>query len=126
MPAYKIIIYLCGLHALSFAVFHAMFWKMFRWKEELPKLSRVNRAIFQILNTRIIYVFLFIGLTCFIFPDELHNNDLGKAFLIAGSLFWLGRLIEQFIFLNINRRSVHILSFIFALGIVLFAIPLFI
>ena len=126
MPAYKIVIYLCGLYALGFALFHTMFWKMFRWKDELSKLSQVNRAIMQILNLRVIYVFLFIAVTCFIFPDDLHENNMGKAFLIAASLFWMGRLIEQFIFLNINHRSIHLLSFIFAIGIILFAIPLFI
>jgi hypothetical protein len=126
MTTQKFIILFCGVFALGFAVFHAFFWKLFNWKEDLKKINVVNRAILQIANLRLIHVFLFVAFVCFVFPEELYTTNMGKAFLVAGSLFWLGRLIEQFIFLNIKNRMVNFLSFLFAIGTILFALPLFV
>src|SRR5688572_19860272 len=94
------IIYLCGLHSMLFAVFHAAFWKLFRWPSALVGLSKENRAITQILNIRLIYVFLFTAFLCFFFTKDLYSTALGRAFLAGMSIFWLGRTVEQFIFLR--------------------------
>lgn len=120
-----LIVIFCGVHSLCLAVFHVLFWKLFRWKEQLGKLSLPNRAIMQILNIRLIYIFLFIAAICFAFTEELHTTHLGRAVLIGMSLFWLGRTIEQFIFLRINNPYVHTLTVLFILGFVLFLLPVF-
>jgi hypothetical protein len=39
-------------------------------------------------------------------------------------LFWVGRLVEQFVFLHINTPLVHVPTVLFALGALLFAAPL--
>ena len=114
---------LCAAHSLGFAAFHLGFWKLFDWREQLPRLSVANRAILPILNLRLIYVFAGIGTLCLLFPDELANTALGRALLLGMSGFWLGRLIEQFVFLPYHRASVHALSALFALGTGLFAWP---
>lgn len=119
----KTVIFICGLYSIAFAIFHVFFWKLFHWKKELSKLSFANKAIVQILNTRLIYFFLFIAFICFVYPDELLSSNLGKAFLAGISLFWLGRTIEQFVFLKVNNRYVHVLTIIFIAGTVLFALP---
>jgi len=126
MEIAEILVYLCGVYSIGFAVFHMYFWKLFRWKKDLEGLSQANRAIVQISNLRLIYFFLFVGVLCFVFPNELIETRLGNFFLAGMSLFWLGRTIEQFIFLKINHKMVHILSLIFILGIVLYALPIFI
>ncbi len=77
----------------------------------------------QIFNLRLIYLFFAVGALCLAFPLELRNTTLGKAFLVGMSFFWIGRLIEQFIFLRYNRLLIHILSLLFAVGAVLFAVP---
>ncbi len=118
------IIYLCGLHSLGFAIFHMFFWKLFKWNTDLQKISKSNRAIIQIANLRLIYIFLFTAFMCFFFTQDLYSSNIGKAFLIGGSLFWLGRTIEQFIFLKINYSLVHVLTILFVLGIILFLMPL--
>ena len=120
----KTIIFLCGLYSIAFAIFHILFWRIFNWKKELEKLSFANRAIVQILNTRIIYFFLFVAFLCFVYPEELITTSLGKTFLIAISLFWLGRTIEQFVFLPVNNKHVHVLTIVFIIGTILFALPL--
>jgi hypothetical protein len=120
----KTIVFLCGLYSVAFAIFHTLFWRLFAWKKELTKLSFANKAIVQILNTRLIYFFLFVAFICFVYPDELLTTNLGKVFLAGISLFWLGRTIEQFVFLKVKNPLIHILTAIFIVGTILFAIPL--
>ena len=117
-------IFLCGIYSLGFAVFHTRFWKIFDWKNELPKLKDFNRGILQIANICLIYFFLFVSAICFIYPGELLKTGLGHFFLAGMSIFWLGRTIEQFIFLRIDHPMVHFLTYIFLVGAILFAIPL--
>lgn len=122
----KILILLGGAHALGFAVFHLYFWKIFAWKTELPKLHFSNQAILQILNIRLIYVFLLMAMLCFFFTRTLYETSLGRFLLLGFALFWLGRTLEQFVFLRINHYSVHILTALFILGFFFFLLPFFI
>ena len=87
------IIYLCGFHSVLFAIFHMGFWKIFNWPSALKAIGKENRAIVQILNLRLIYLFLFTGFLCFVFTKDLYNTPLGKAFLIGMSVFWIGRTV---------------------------------
>ena len=119
-----LLVQLCGLHSFAFALFHLAFWKLFHWKRELQKVGLPTRAITQILNLRLIYLFAGIGVLCFAFTQELHTTALGRALLGFMSLFWVGRTIEQFVFLRINTPLVHVLSGLFVLGALLCALPL--
>lgn len=119
------IIYIIGFHATGFAIFHAFFWKLFRWKTGLNQVSKPNKAILQIANIQLIYTFTAIAILCFVFSSQLFTTDLGRFILLSISVFWLVRLIQQFIFLRINHWMVHALSVLFALGAVLAALPLF-
>ena len=118
------IILLCGLYNIGFAIFHIGFWKIFHWDSELKKLSFANKGIMQILNVQMIYYWLFVAIACFAFPTELLTTKFGNFFLIGNSIFWLLRTIQQFIFLRANHIAIHILTFIFMIGALLFALPL--
>jgi len=118
-----IIIYVCGFYSVGLGIFHMFFWRLFDWKNELKKISFANRAIIQIANPRLIYFFIFVAFVCFIYTNELLKTRLGNVFLIGISIFWLGRTIEQFIFLRVKNRMINILTFIFAIGTILFALP---
>jgi len=124
METSKILIYACGICSVAFAVFHMLFWKLFRWKEDLQKISLANKAIIQIANLRLNYIFLITGLACFLFPVDLRHTKPGNFFLIAMSLFWMGRTIEQFIFLRIRHLKIFILTILFIAASVLFLLPL--
>ncbi|MEL1263578.1 hypothetical protein [Pseudoxanthomonas putridarboris] len=124
MDTPELLVRLGGAHSLGFALFHLAFWKLFDWKRDLARNSAANRAIMQILNLRLIYVFLGIGAACFVFTDELLRTPLGNAILAFMALFWVGRTIEQFVFLRVHHPLVHALTALFVLGALLFAIPL--
>lgn len=129
------VVLLAGLHSLAFAVFHAGFWRMLRWPSSLESAGASNRAVIQILNLRLLYVFLGIAALCFFFPNELVGTALGRALLLGMSGFWIGRTIEQFVFFrkaifrsprNTDRSFINALTVLFAIGAVLFALPVFI
>ena len=120
----KNIIFLCGLYNIGFALFHIGFWRIFNWKKDLQKLNFANKAIMQIFNVQGIYYFFSVAFICFYYPNELQKTSLGRVFLITNALFWVVRAINQVIFLPMNNRVVNLLTIIFILGIVLFAMPL--
>ena len=118
-----IMIFICGVHSLFFAIFHIAFWKFFKWKTELKEINLANRAIMQILNLCLIYFFLFVAFISFFFTKELYASNLGKVFLCGISLFWLLRAIEQFIFLSVNKLFIHVLTVLFVAGFIIFLLP---
>lgn len=117
------IILICGFYNIAFALFHFGFWKMFHWNSELKKLSFANKGIMQILNIQISYYFILTAIICFVFPTELLTTKLGNWFLLGNSIFWLIRTIQQFIFLRANNYKIHVLTFIFLMGTILFLLP---
>lgn len=119
-----IFIKICAFYNLAFFVFHLFFWKLLDWKNELAKLKPINGGVMQILNLRLIYVFLLMSMTCFFFPDELASTQLGKFLLLGFFLFWFGRLIEQFIFLRMKSKVLTILTAAFIAGVILHLLPL--
>jgi hypothetical protein len=114
-----------GIYSLAFAVFHMLFWRVFRWKADLQRLIPVNRAIMQVLNLRLIYVFLVMGLATVLFPVALLSTELGMFILGAVSLFWFMRAIEQIIFFGLHSVASIALFWVFLIGSGLFATLVF-
>lgn len=52
---------LSGGIAFAFAIFHCLFWALFDWAGELPRLSAVNAAIMEMFNLTTIFLMLFQG-----------------------------------------------------------------
>jgi hypothetical protein len=115
---------LCGVYNLAFAIFHILFWKIFKWNEDLKGNSIGNRAIIEILNIRLIYIFLLMSVIYFFYPDQLLETKIGFVLLIGFSGFWIGRTVEQFIFLRIKSKMVTVLTIVFFAGIVLHLLPI--
>lgn len=109
----------CGIFNISFGILHLFFWKMFDWKTDLPKLSYYNRATLQILNLRMIYVFLSVGVILILFNESILSTALGNAILAGIFLFWFGRLIEQFIFLKEKSKKSIALALVLFFGVLI-------
>lgn len=118
------IIYICGIYNMLFALFHLFFWKMFKWGTELKKLHFSNKAIMQILNIRITYVFLFMSFIYFYCAKEIVTSELGYVIIVGMGVFWLGRTIEQFVFFNFRSKRVNMLTIVFLLGTIIHFLPL--
>ena len=109
----------CGIFNISFGILHLFFWKLFDWKHDLQKISYYNRATVQILNLRMIYVFISVGFIMVLFRADIMYSVLGDAILVGVLLFWLGRLIEQLIFLREKSLKVIALTAVIIIGLAL-------
>ena len=118
------VIYICGVYNMLFALFHLFFWKIFNWETELKKLHFSNKAIMQILNLRITYVFLFMSFLYFYYVQEMITSKLGHVIIAGMGIFWLGRAIEQFVFFNFKSKRVNMLTVVFLLGTMIHFLPL--
>jgi hypothetical protein len=122
----KALIIAGGIYNLGFAVFHLTFWKIFRWKQDLALISRLNSGIFQIINLCLTLVFFFFSYISFFQINDLLHTSLGNATVIFISLFWLLRMVEQIVFFRFKRRASIIFTLIFLLGCLLYAVAAFI
>lgn len=116
-------IIICGVYSLLLGGFHLFFWTFFNWKKDLSKLSQINKGIMQILNIHMIFVFFTTGSICLYFNKDILETNFGKCFLFVNSGFWALRIVNQFLFLRINDYRIHLLTFAFFIGCVLFLIP---
>ena len=117
------IILIGGIFNLGFAIFHLMFWRLFHWKEDLASLTPINRSVMQILNLCLIFVFLVIAYVSIFFSSALISTSLGKSLLIAFSLFWFLRMIEQIIFFGVKNKVSLVLTLVFFVGSIIYALP---
>ena len=113
-----------GFYNMGFLVFHAMFWKLFKWKNELPKLTHINGAIMQVLNLCLMFCFLLFGYISLFHTSELGTSNMGRALLLFIALFWLARAIEQLVFFSFRRPASIAMTILFFLGFCLYAYPL--
>ncbi|PBJ82935.1 hypothetical protein CMZ84_10215 [Lysobacteraceae bacterium NML93-0399] len=110
----------CALHSAAFAVFHLGFWRLFDWPRTLQATTHANRAIVQIANAQLVYVFAAIALLCVTMPETLSGSYLGRAVLGGVAGFWWLRLVLQGVWLRVHHPLVHGLSVAFLVGALLF------
>lgn len=96
---------------LAFALFHLAFWRLFGWPGRLEPAGPVNSAVMQVLN--IMLTFIFVAYAAALL-------GLGAAapatMLMAGSAFWLLRMLLQPVyFAGVGWRA-HVFTPVFALG----------
>ncbi|MDR2890005.1 MAG: hypothetical protein LBV18_00075 [Alistipes sp.] len=124
------VLYLCGAYSLLFALFHAGFWRIFGWRRDLPNLSNIeafgiDRRIMHVLNIQMIWVLIAVAFVCFAFPADLVGTGLGRTFLVCSSVFWLVRAALQPVFMGGKVVTSLIMTMVFLVGAVLFALPVF-
>lgn len=125
MTVSQLLLFAGSVFHFAFAVFHLFFWRIFRWREDLASLTRINRAIMQILNLCLTFLFFVMAYVSFFHVAELLTTSLGRTILASVAIFWILRLIEQVIFFGaINRLSI-LLILLFLIGALLYLLPLF-
>ena len=71
-----------GIYSFGFVFFHLMFWRLFNWAEDLRSLSFLNRAIMQVVNLSLTFVFVIFGYISLFHSKELYQSSLGQSLLI--------------------------------------------
>lgn len=79
----------------AFGVFHLGFWRLFRWRDELPRLGAINRGVMQVLNLMLAYVFFAVAVAQWLLTPGWTATPLGRfgTGVVAG--FWLLRALLQ-------------------------------
>ena len=113
-----------GVFHLAIAIFHLFFWHIFHWKEDLASLTHINRAIVQILNLCLTFVFFAAAYLSFFHSAELISTLLGRTILASIALFWVLRLILQVVFFGARHRLSILFIVIFLVGAALYLLPL--
>ncbi|MCL2290717.1 MAG: hypothetical protein FWC34_08470 [Bacteroidetes bacterium] len=94
----NVLVIIGGINFLFFGLFHLTFWHGLNWGNELIKLTEINSNVMQMLNIGIVVFMLALGFIMLFYRKEILNSALGRALLIAFSLFWLARLVGEFAF----------------------------
>lgn len=105
---------------LAFVAFHLLFWKLFDWVQDLKKLSHINKSVMQILNLRLIFVFLIFAYISYFNAVEMLDTKLGVTMLVAIALFWGFRSVEQVIYFGVRNLASNILFLLFVFGSILY------
>ncbi|HXF84518.1 MAG TPA: hypothetical protein VNK49_03935 [Anaerolineales bacterium] len=113
-----------GVFHLAIAVFHLFFWRIFRWKEDLASFTRINRAVMQILNICLTFLFFVAAYVSFFHVAELLSTAFGRTILASITFFWIMRLILQFVFFGARHRISILFIFLFLTGMLLYLLPL--
>jgi hypothetical protein len=112
-----------GLYSIALVIFHLLFWQIFNWAEDLRSLSFLNRAIMQVLNLSLVFVFMMFAYISLIHTAELLSTTLGRSVLLSISVFFFLRALLQIIFFRLSHwGSVAFLVFFLAGGM-LYGIP---
>lgn len=119
----KLLIFIGGFYHLALFVFHLFFWKLFDWKRDLSSLKFINRGIVQVLNLRLMWVFLVVAYVSFFHADALLTSALGKAILVSIALFWLMRGVEQVVFFKLKSAISVAFFAAFLLGAAIYFSP---
>ena len=109
-----------ALFHIVFALFHLLFWKLFDWVQDLKKLSHINKSVMQILNLRLIFVFLVFAYISYFNALEMLATKLGLTMTLAIALFWGFRSIEQIIYFGVKKFASNILLLLFLSGTFLY------
>jgi hypothetical protein len=112
-----------GALAAAFAVFHLCFWKLFRWRTDLAKLTSLNRAIVQVLNLTLTFVFVIFAWISFAHTDELLTTGLGRSLLRLIAALWYLRAVEQVVFFGLRKPLSLAFFVVFLAGGTLYALP---
>jgi hypothetical protein len=86
-----------GILLILLAFLHVIFPRYFKWKSELALLSDINRQMMYVHAFFIALSVFLMGLLCLTLSSELITTSFGKKISLGLGIFWLTRLLFQFI-----------------------------
>jgi len=112
-----------GLYNIILIVFHLLFWRIFNWKDDLPSLSFLNRAIMPVLNLSLTFVFVIFAYISLVHSNELLSTSLGRSLLMLIAVFWFARAMMQVVYFKLQHWGSLAFLLFFLAGAVLYGIP---
>lgn len=88
---------LAGVALILLGISHTFFGPRLKWKEELARLSLLNRQIFYVHTFFIALIVVMLGILAFFYtPALVERTALARVVLSGIVVFWLCRLLIQF------------------------------
>ena len=112
-----------GLYNIILIIFHLLFWRIFNWKDDLPSLSFLNRAIMPVLNLSLTFVFVIFAYISLAHSNELLSTSLGRSLLMLIAIFWFARAMMQVVYFKLQHWGSLAFLLFFLAGGVLYGIP---
>ena len=85
-----------GWGLMALALVHVIFPRYFKWKEEMPKISLINRELLYVHTFFIAVLVFLMGLFCLTSSSDIVHTSLGKRIALGFAIFWSLRLLVQF------------------------------
>jgi hypothetical protein len=86
-----------GLIFILLALVHGIFPRYFKWTQDLNSLSLVNRQMMIVHTFFIALTVLMMGILCLTSSAEITGTPLGRKISLGLGIFWLFRLLIQFL-----------------------------
>lgn len=112
-----------GLFDVGIGLFHLGFWRLFRWREQLPRLSALNAAVMQALNVSLTLLAFILGGLLVAHAAELPHIALGRELLVLMAGFWIARAVQQAVFFRLRHARSVGFALLCVLGAALHALP---
>lgn len=120
----KTLIVIGGFVWIGLFVFHALFWRLFDWKNDLENLTPVNKSVMQVMNLALMLFTLIFAYISFFHAEDLLITSLGKTILIGIVSFGTFRTILQFLFFNLKDNRSKFFLGVLVCGTLIYLIPL--
>ena len=114
-----------AVFCLGLAVLHLFFWRMFRWREQLARVSRANAGVMQVMNIVLTGCLLMFGVVLAVHTEAMTATPLGRTLLAALAGLWLLRAaLQRPFFASTGARVTAGFEALFVVGALLHALPL--
>ncbi|MBN1999473.1 hypothetical protein JW935_18085 [candidate division KSB1 bacterium] len=102
----RVCIYVGGVFSLLMAIFHTQFYRLFKWKFDLRRVSEINKKVIYTVNVALYLLFFGFSLLSFFYTAEL-SDSLGMACFLNAiyAAFWLWRTLWQFTYFEPQRTN---------------------
>ncbi|MFI5151492.1 MAG: hypothetical protein ACHQRM_17325 [Bacteroidia bacterium] len=88
---------IAGYLLICLSLLHLSFPRYFKWKTDLAAISLMNRQLMYVHTLFIAFTTLLMGLLCVYRTEDLRQTALGREIALGFFLFWLLRLVIQFV-----------------------------
>jgi hypothetical protein len=113
-----------GILNFVICVFHAMFWKLYSWPENLLCLAPDDQARMQVLDILLILVFAFFAFVSLFHRNAMLFTSLGRKIIWFIIIFYFVRIVNQIIFWNILLPKSIVIIVTCILLILFYLVPL--
>jgi hypothetical protein len=108
-----------AIYSFALAVFHLMFWRLFRWPASLAGSGSLNVSVTQTLNIMLTFgVLMYSAALCW---GALHPERTAWALPAAGALFLAVRVVVHPLQFSMRERASQAITVVFALGAIIHA-----